>query len=308
MLGTHVVHKRLSAGWRLLLFICVAHAFDESLGPSEGERDVVALRLFSPVRSTTQEALKAEVIAAEAALGIRAEVDGLPVTYDSPAVSISLRKVSEEALIQGTEVEAPDGASVKIPADPRIKGRHGGPVTVTVTSYHAGDAVKEMPKVKYASERQVNLEQTDVNDTNASATNTSATNMTNATKSDRVDFFMTRTSVTWRGTVDVKVPGLSAQVPAHDRPWTPFGEDERFAEDKAEVKAELERLASLSASESLRGYRKLARQWHPDKHPADEHDRATEVFEYLQELRLALGLTARHQAEANEATEVEKAT
>ena len=266
--------------------------------------DVVALRLFSPVRSTTQEAIKAEVIAAEAALEIRAEVDGLPVVYDSPAVSISLRKVSPEALIQsGAEVEAPDGASVKIPADPRIKGRHGGPVTVTVTSYHAGDAVKEMPKVKYGAQRQVQTEPT----SEAAAINSSTTeslNLSNETqeqKSDRVDFFMTKTSVSWRGTVDVKVPGLSAQVPAHDRPWTPYGENVLYPEEKATVREELERLAALpDTDEKLRGCRKLARRWHPDKHPPDEREKATEVFEYMQELRLALGLSARSSAEATQ--------
>lgn len=64
------------------------------------------------------------------------------------------------------------------------------------------------------------------------------------------------------------------------RPWTPFGEDERYAEDKASVRTELERLASLERSgERLRGYRKLAMQWHPDKHPPEERAKATEVFE-----------------------------
>lgn len=172
----------------------------------------MTLRLFSPVRSTSQEALRQEVVAAEAALEQMAQVDGLPVVYDSPAVSIALRKVSAEALVlNGSEIEAPDGASIKIPADPRVKGRHGTPVTVSVTSYHAGDSInKDMPRIKFNGS----------NETNAS---------------DRVDFFMTRTSVTWRGTVDVKVPGLSAQVPAHDRPWTPYGEEASYAEEKAQV-------------------------------------------------------------------------
>ncbi|CAE7481311.1 unnamed protein product [Symbiodinium pilosum] len=273
----------------------------EPVGAGESAKDsgdVVALRLFSPVRSTTQEAIKAEVIAAEAALELRAEVDGLPVVYDSPAVSISLRKVSPEALIQnGAEVEAPDGASVKIPADPRIKGRHGGPVTVTVTSYHAGDAVKEMPKVKYGAQQQLRPEPMKNAEANSSIMgNDSVSNMSNATqdaKNDRVDFFMTKTSVSWRGTVDVKVPGLSAQVPAHDRPWTPYGENVLYPEEKAAVREELERLSSLSDDEKLRGCRKLARQWHPDKHPLEDREKATEIFEYMQELRLALGLSAR---------------
>ncbi|CAK9003471.1 unnamed protein product [Durusdinium trenchii] len=260
-----------------------------------GEHPPVALRLFSPIRSTSQEALKAEVIAAEAALAMRAEVDGLPVVYDSPAVSISLRKVDPQTLIQsGAHVEAPDGASIQIPADPRVKGRHGGPVTITVTSYHAGDSInKDMPRIKYGAEGiQFQPQESD----HRSEQNASSSESRNETvnKTDRVDFFMTRTSVNWRGTIDVKVPGLAANVPAHDRPWTPFGEDERYAEDKASVRTELERLASLERSgERLRGYRKLAMQWHPDKHPPEERAKATEVFEYLQELRLALGLSTR---------------
>ena len=190
------------------------------------EEDVVTLRLFSPIRSTSQEALRQEVVAAEAALEQMAQVDGLPVVYDSPAVSIALRKVSAEALmLNGSEVEAPDGASIKIPADPRVKGRHGTPVTVSVTSYHAGESInKDMPRIKFTSNHNSN----DSNDSNGS-------NETNETVSDRVDFFMTRNSVTWRGTVDVKVPGLSAQVPAHDRPWTPYGEEASYAEEKQAV-------------------------------------------------------------------------
>ena len=264
--------------------------------------DIVALRLFSPVRSTTQEAIKAEVIAAEAALEMRAEVDGLPVVYDSPAVSISLRKVSPDALMQnGAEVEASDGASVKIPADPRIKGRHGGPVTVTVTSYHAGDAVKEMPKVKYGAQRQMRAEPdlTTAEQNSSLEEQVNSSNQThNGTKNDRVDFFMTKTSVSWRGTVDVKMPGLSAQVPAHDRPWTPYGESVLYPEEKAGVREELERLAALQDNdERLRGCRKLARQWHPDNHPPEDREKATEIFEYMQELRLALGLSVRGRGE-----------
>ena len=272
----------------------------ESPGESHQE-SLVALRLFSPIRSTSPEALKAEVIAAEATLALRAEVDGLPVVYDSPGVSISLRKVSPDVLVtQGAILEAPDGGGVTIPADPRVRGRHGGPVTVSVTSYHAGDGInKEMPKIKFGSTRaspEVNTSNPSINETGTNGTNgtngTTKTQIGNASEGvDRVDFFMTKTSVSWRGTVNVKVPGLSAQVPAKDRPWTPLGEDALYAEEKAEVKTELERLASLPSNEKLRGYRKLARQWHPDKHPPEEREKATEVFEYLQELRLALGLS-----------------
>ncbi len=265
----------------------------------ESQESLVALRLFSPIRSTSPEALKAEVIAAEAALALRAEVDGLPVVYDSPGVSISLRKVSPDVLVtQGAILEAPDGGGVTIPADPRVRGRHGGPVTVSVTSYHAGDALKtkEMQKINFgstASRKEVGPTSNTSNTSTGNGMNgtTYTSQIGNASGVDRVDFFMTKTSVSWRGTVNVKVPGLSAQVPAKDRPWTPLGEDALYAEEKAEVKAELERLASLkNANEKLRGYRKLARQWHPDKHP-EEREKATEVFEYLQELRLALGLS-----------------
>lgn len=55
-------------------------------------------------------------------------------------------------------------------------------------------------------------------------------------------------------------------------------------------RSELEQLASLPSPERLRGYRRLAKQWHPDKHP-EERAKATEVFEYLQEMRLALGIS-----------------
>eukprot|EP00931_Biecheleriopsis_adriatica_P103919 TRINITY_DN78702_c0_g1_i1.p1 TRINITY_DN78702_c0_g1~~TRINITY_DN78702_c0_g1_i1.p1 ORF type:complete len:352 (+),score=65.75 TRINITY_DN78702_c0_g1_i1:67-1056(+) len=281
-----------------------------SADASAGDSSLVALKLVSAVRSTTPEAIKAELIAAEEALSLRAQVDGLPVVYDSPAVSISLRKVSPENLLaQGTEVAAPDGASIKIPADPRIKGRHGGPVTVTVTSYHAGDALKDQqpPKIRYSAERRIHQEDSNSSNATGNTTNSSESseaNSTNSTpeKDDRVDFFMTKTSVSWRGSVDVKVPGLSAQVPAHDRPWTPYGEaNDKYLEEKAEVRQELERLASLPVrthgDERLRGYRRLARKWHPDKHAEEDREKATEVFEYMQELREALGLAARSNEE-----------
>ena len=286
----------------------------------KSESELIALRLLSPIRSTSVEALQAEVVAAEAALALRAQVDGLPVVYDSPAVSISLRKVSPAALQKsGTSVEAPDGASINIPADPRVKGRYDTPVTISVTSYHAGDAInKDMPKIKFTqrsedkasrsltnitnitnitnhsdhssepiSERS-NVEH-DVRDTGSSS-HSHSDSASPSPPVDRVDFFMTKTSVTWHGTVNVKVPGLSANVPARDRPWTPLDDEQaNYAEEKAEVKAELERLASLPSTERLSGYRKLAKKWHPDKHPPEEREKVTEIFEYLQEPRLALG-------------------
>lgn len=252
---------------------------------SAGSSVPAVIRILNHVRSTTPEELKHEIIAAELALALRAEVDGAVVIYDSPAVSIALRKVSEKALIEGTKIEAPDGSSVQIPADPRVKGRYGGPVTVSLTSYHAGDAVKELPTVKYGAQRRLRR--------------VGGRDSATVQQEDRVDFFMSRTSVSWRGTVNVKVPGLAAQVPAHDRPWRPFGENETFAAEKAEVRQELERLVGQPSAERLRGYRKLARKWHPDKCP-EEKDRATAVFEYLQELRQALLGSSRVAAESRE--------
>eukprot|EP00438_Fugacium_kawagutii_P011280 Skav202830 [mRNA] locus=scaffold746:8413:9848:+ [translate_table: standard] len=264
---------------------CLSEATSEA--PKDtSEAPVVALRLFSAVRSPSPEQLRQEVMAAELALALSAEVDGLPVVYDSPSVSLALRKVSPGRLTKdGTTLEAPDGSGITIPGDPRVKGRDPlSSVTISLTSYHAGDHInKEMPKIKFKENVH-----TEMNTTSDNVTNTSNTSTTRST--DRVDFFMTKTSVTWHGTVNVKVPGLSANVPAKDRPWTPL-EDDRYAEDKALVKAELERLMSLPTAEKLRGYRKLARQWHPDKHPAEEREKVTEIFEYLQELRLALGLS-----------------
>jgi len=235
-----------------------------------------AFRIVSPFRVTTPEALRAEIIAAEEALALRAEVDGAPVVYDSPAVSISLRKVSPNALVEGgAELDAADGAKIKIPADPRVKGRHGGPVTVTVTSYHTGDKIKELPTVRYGANRQTRR--------------VSGHGAGSRQKEDRVDFFMSRTSVSWRGTVNVKVPGLGAEVPAHDRVWQPYGEaaNVRFPEEKDQVRVEVEAIVGMPKEEQSRALRKLAKRWHPDKNPEDE-ERATEVFEYLQELRESL--------------------
>lgn len=241
----------------------------------------VALKLVSPVRVTSIEALKAEIVAAELALSLRAEVDGAAVTYDSPSISISLRKVSSRALVEnGTKLEAPDGSGVEIPADPRVKGKYGGPVTVTLTSFHAGDVMKgkETPTIKFGANRRIRRV--------GGPDSISGTEQ----KEDRVDFMMTKTSVSWRGTVNVKVPGLNAQVPAHERPWTPYGTGEvKFPAEKEQVLREMQSLASLpDAGQQLRGYRRLARQWHPDKRSAEEQEMATDVFAYLQELRVSL--------------------
>ena len=60
----------------------------------------------------------------------------------------------------------------------------------------------------------------------------------------------------------------SSVQPRKRWPWTPLDDEQaNYAEEKAEVKAELERLASLPSTERLSGYRKLAKKWHPDKHP-----------------------------------------
>jgi len=238
-----------------------------------------AVHIVSNVRSTTPEALKAEIVAAEAALAMRAEVGGAPVVYDSPSVSISLRKVTADALVEsGADLETIDGAGIKIPADPRIKGKHGGPVTISVTSYHTGDNFKELPTARYGKNRKMRRM--------SGPDSISGTTQ----EEDRVDFFMSKTSVSWRGTVDVKVPGLSASVPAHERKWNPIGSDNAdslYSEEKAEVAREFEAVAALSGAERARGLRRLARRWHPDKNPED-HARATEVFSFLQDLRETL--------------------
>eukprot|EP00933_Yihiella_yeosuensis_P037855 TRINITY_DN31856_c0_g1_i2.p1 TRINITY_DN31856_c0_g1~~TRINITY_DN31856_c0_g1_i2.p1 ORF type:complete len:372 (+),score=95.85 TRINITY_DN31856_c0_g1_i2:51-1166(+) len=276
-------------------------------GASSSSNTPVALRLVSSVRSTTPEALQQEIVAAEEALSLRAEVDGLPVVYDSPAVSIVLRKVSAANLTaSGADLEAPDGASIKIPADPRVKGRTDRPVTVTVTSYHAGDAIKELPTVKYGKNRtQVpqGAEAVSKDDTPKDSAPDSNVSSNETQKEERVDFFMSKTSVSWRGTVNVKVPGLAAQVPAHDRPWSPYGRagEDLYPEEKAEVRKEMERLASLpSEEERSRALRRLARQWHPDKHPAEDKEKATEVFEYLQDLRDSYGLGVQQRPKLHE--------
>lgn len=249
-------------------------------GQDRDQAVAATVHIVNPVPSNTPEQLKAEIVAAEAALSLRAEVDGVAVVYDSPSVSISLRKVSPKSLIEsGAKLEAADGAGITLPADPRIKGRHGGPVTVTITSYHTADKVKEVPTVKYGADRKLRRM--------SGPDSISGT----VQKEDRVDFFMTRTSVSWRGTVDVKVPGLAAQVPAHDRPWTPYGSEalSQYPEEKAQVRLEVEALVGLKdEAERQRGFRRLARQWHPDKHPEEEKERATEVFAYMQELRQSL--------------------
>jgi len=247
-----------------------------ALPNNEGKAVSAAVHILNPVPSNTPEALKAEIIAAEAALALRAEVDGPPAVYDSPSVSISLRRVSPNALVESeTKLETPNGAGITLPADPRIKGRHGGPVTISVTSYHTGDKVKEVPTVKYGANRQVRRMTGGDGGT--------------VQKEDRVDFFMTKTSVSWRGTVNVKVPGLAAQVPAHDRPWAPFGEkgESLYPGEKAELRTEVEALAALGEDEKRRGLRRLSQKWHPDKRPEDL-ERATEVFAYLQELRQSI--------------------
>merc|ERR1719183_224494 len=161
------------------------------------------MRIFSPWRVESTEALKAEVVAAEAALALRATVDGPLAVYDSPSVSIALRKVSPETLAnEWVEVKAPDGAELSIP--PGAKQRHGGPVTVTITSYHTGGRIKKLPgRVKFGRGRR--LRRRLGGDEAISGTTVGE---------DRVDFFLekeegksgpARHSVSWAGTVDVRV-------------------------------------------------------------------------------------------------------
>eukprot|EP00927_Polykrikos_kofoidii_P072297 TRINITY_DN68430_c0_g1_i1.p1 TRINITY_DN68430_c0_g1~~TRINITY_DN68430_c0_g1_i1.p1 ORF type:complete len:412 (+),score=79.28 TRINITY_DN68430_c0_g1_i1:108-1343(+) len=259
-------------------------------------------RIVSSIIVRTAQELKAEVIAAEAALALRAEVDGAVVTYDSPSVSIALRKVSADNLTKnGTKMEAPDKAGVEIPADPRVKGRHGGPVTITLSSYHTGDRIKEPPTLSSrefkssqaapsSSPRDSGGGATDIPRSENGGANRTTQDEEGSKKNetDRVDFFMTKTSVSWRGTVNVKVPGLGASVPAHDRSPTDvnFGEEGEvlFPIEKADLRKQLEDAAGLPEEDRLRIYRRLARKWHPDKNPEDR-ERATEVFAYLSTLK-----------------------
>lgn len=269
---------------------------EESALPAE------AAHIVSPWRVDTPQALKAEVVAAEAALSLRAEVDGAPAVYESPSVSIALRRVSPETLAnEWVELKSPDGADVKIP--PGAKQRHGGPVTITITSYHVGGRLKLPGRVKFGQGRQLRRKL-------GGEESISGTTV----KEDRVDFFLmkepqkdgpARHSVQWAGTVDVKVRdptkgrgkikggyehGLGVSVPAHDREWLPGREGheiQRFPVEKKELQLEVEGLVGRPLAEQRRGYRLLARRWHPDKNREDE-DRATEVFAYLQELRETL--------------------
>jgi len=285
----------------------------------------------------TPAELKAEILAAEQALSVRAVVDGPAVVYDSPSVSIAVRKVSNEALAKNvTKIDAPDGAGITVPQG--VQGKSGKPVTITVTSYHASEKImKAMPsdlRVRFEKERRerqasgiepsaetggsgddasaaageagsepakaANVESSKRHTEHNSTDQGVGENPKGASARaeppkpdvDRVDFFTTKTSVSWVGNVNVKYAGLSATVPAHDR--TPgkgpagatFGGEEEvlFAAEKEQIYKEVESLASLPEVEMSRGFRQLARKWHPDKNP-DDAERATEVFNYLQELK-----------------------
>lgn len=288
--------------------------------------------LMGTYQVDTPQALKSEIMAAEKALSLRAVVDGPAVVYDSPSVSISVRKVSNEMLARNaTKIEALDGAGVTVPRG--VQGKSGKPVTITITSYHASEklmkSLSEDLRVKFGKERAPaaaavapegssvaeggnatdvggnaaeggsaeGAQRAGTDDVNASeASEASVVETANETapeeREERVDFFTTKTSVSWRGTVNVKYAGLSATVPAHDRSpgkgpaGATFGvpEEVRFAEEKEEIYKEVETLASLDAAARQRGFRKLARRWHPDKNPEDS-EKATDVFNYLQGLK-----------------------
>lgn len=286
----------------------IVTASDDSRGPmstSDGDGDVVQMftgplagavlitehRIVSLRRSETAEELKAEVVAAEAALSLRAEVGGPPVVYDSPGVSIAVQKVEAENLTRnGLNLTAPNDAGVMIPADPRITGRHGGPVTVSVSSFHAGEKIKELPEIKSSDFRPKPAEPSDADlDGPRDGAEKKADAGSAKPEVDRVDFFMKKTGISWRGTVNVKVPGLGASVPAHDREGPPPGAsieeaEQSNPEEKQMVKREMMLLASLPQAEQQRKYRELAKQWHPDKNPGDT-ERAADIFAYLQRLR-----------------------
>lgn len=260
-------------------------------GPLAGAVLITEHRIVSLRRSETPEELKAEVVAAEAALSLRAQVGGPPVVYDSPGVSIAVQKVEAENLTNnGLNLTAPNDAGVMIPADPRITGRHGGPVTVSVSSFHAGEKIKELPEIKSSDFRHKPADPSDADlDGPPEESEKKADAGAAKPEVDRVDFFMKKTGISWRGTVNVKVPGLGASVPAHDREGPPPGasveEDEQLhPEEKQMVKREMMLLASLPQAEQQRKYRELAKQWHPDKNPGDT-ERAADIFAYLQRLR-----------------------
>lgn len=274
-------------------------------GDSAASSDLPAesAKIYSPWRVETTEALRQEVIAVEAALALRATVDGAPAVYDSPSVSIALRKVSPEVLAnEWVELKAPDGAELSIP--PGAKQRHGGPVTITITSYHTGGRIKQLPgRVKYG--KGTRLRRLLGGDESISGTEV---------KLDRVDFFLekeeatdgpARHSVSWAGTVDVKVRdptkgrgkvkgnselGLGVSVPAHHTDYQVVGgpaADTRWPEDRQALMLEVESLVGLPDNERQRGYRKLARKWHPDKNP-DDAEKSSVLFHLLQELRTRL--------------------
>lgn len=277
---------------------------DASAAQVDSDLPAESARIYSPFRVETVEALKAEVIAVEAALALRAEVDGSPAVYDSPSVSIALRKVSPEKLAnEWVELKAPDGAELSIP--PGAKQRHGGPVTITITSYHTGGRIKQLPgRIKLGKNRR--LRRKLGGDEEISGTTVGE---------DRVDFFLekeegkgsepARHSVSWAGTVDVRVrdptkgrgkvkggfeQGLGVSVPAHHTDYQLAGvsnEDSRWPEERQALLLEVEGLAGLPEPDRQRGYRKLARKWHPDKNP-DIQEKSSVLFQLLQELRARL--------------------
>eukprot|EP00930_Biecheleria_cincta_P039299 TRINITY_DN27026_c0_g1_i1.p1 TRINITY_DN27026_c0_g1~~TRINITY_DN27026_c0_g1_i1.p1 ORF type:complete len:378 (+),score=87.35 TRINITY_DN27026_c0_g1_i1:32-1135(+) len=260
-------------------------------GPLAGAVLITEHRIVSLRRSETAEELKAEVVAAEAALSLRAQVGGPPVVYDSPGVSIAVQKVEAENLTNnGLNLTAPNDAGVMIPADPRIVGRHGGPVTVSVSSFHAGEKIKELPEIKSSDFRHKSADPSDADlDGPREESEKKADAGAAKPEVDRVDFFMKKTGISWRGTVNVKVPGLGASVPAHDREGPPPGAsmeeaEQSYPEEKQMVKREMMLLASLPQAEQQRKYRELAKQWHPDKNPGDT-ERAADIFAYLQRLK-----------------------
>jgi len=131
---------------------------------------------------------------------------------------------------------------------------------------------------------------------------------------DRVDFFLSkeeqksgpaRHSVTWAGTVDIRVrdptkgrgkikggyeTGLGVSVPAHHTDYVSEAsstEEQRYPSERQALQMEVEGLVRLPEEEQQRGYRRLARKWHPDKNPEDK-EKATVLFMFLGELRVRL--------------------
>lgn len=265
---------------------------------------VLAAQIISPFKAETADALKNELVAAEAALAMRVEVDGPHAVYESPSMTIALRKVSQEVMQnEWVELKGVDGASVTIP--PGAKQMHGGPVTIMLTSYHNRKIKKKhaLKATHFGKSRKLRRKLAANEELQGKEV-----------QEDRVDFFLDkeknetdrtqpdRRSVSWSGTVDVRKRnakgygkdvrngmdhGLAMSVPVADYDFAgQHGkqDDVPYAAEKQQLQLEMEALVKLPPVEQDRAFRKLAKRWHPDLNPKDR-ERATELFSFLSETR-----------------------